>query len=75
MRGVSVPVLLITGPVGAGKTSVLAEVTELLEAAAVPFAVVDLDSLPCCYPAPPEDDRFRSGLTFTNLAHLASRPR
>lgn len=65
-----VPVLLITGPVGVGKTSVLAEITELLEAAGVPFAAVDLDNLSWCYPTPPGDDRFRSGLTFRNLASV-----
>lgn len=65
-----VPVLLITGPVGVGKTSVLGEVTELLEAAGVPFAAVDLDNLSWCYPTPAGDDRFRSGLTFQNLAAI-----
>jgi len=63
-----VPILLITGPVGVGKTSVLSEVTELLEAARLPFAAVDLDNLSWCYPSPSGDDRFRSGLTFKNLA-------
>ncbi len=62
------PVLLITGPVGVGKTAVLSEITELLEAAGVPFAAVDLDNLSWCYPTLPSDDRFRSGLTFKNLA-------
>ena len=63
-----VPVLLITGPVGVGKTAVLSEVADLLEAAGVPFAAVDLDDLSWCYPTPPGDDRFRSGLTLRNLA-------
>ncbi len=63
-----VPVLLITGPVGVGKTSVLGEVTELLEAAGIAFAAVDLDGLSWCYPSPPGDDRFRSSLTLRNLA-------
>ncbi len=65
-----VPVLLITGPVSVGKSSVLSEITELLEAADVPFAAVDLDALSWCYPSPPGDDRFRSGLTLRNLAAL-----
>ncbi len=59
--------MLITGPVGVGKTSVLSEVTELLEAAGIPFAAVDLDNLSWCYPSP-SDDRFRSALTLKNLA-------
>ena len=66
--GMSVPVLLLTGPVGAGKSTILGELTELLEAAGVAFAAVDLDGLSWCYPSPPEDDRFRSGLTLRNLA-------
>ena len=64
----SVPVILITGPVGVGKTAALGEATELLEAAGVPFAAVDLDGLSWCYPTPAGDDRFRSGLTLRNLA-------
>ena len=64
----TVPVLLVTGPVGVGKSTVLGELTELLEAAGVSFAAVDLDALSWCYPSAPGDDRFRSGLTMRNLA-------
>lgn len=65
---VGVPVLLITGPAGVGKTAVLSEATDLLEAAGIRFAAVDLDGLSWCYPSAPGDDRFRSALTFKNLA-------
>jgi adenylylsulfate kinase-like enzyme len=38
----SVPVLLVTGPVGVGKSTVAAEAARLLRQAGVPHALVDL---------------------------------
>jgi adenylate kinase len=64
-----VPVLLITGPVGVGKTAVLNEAAEILRTTEVRFTAVDLDALSYTFPAP-RDDRFRSELTFRNLAAL-----
>lgn len=63
----SVPVLLITGPVGVGKTTIALEAASLLEEAALPHAVVDLDGLGWCYPAP-ADDRFNNRIALRNLA-------
>lgn len=65
---VRVPVLLITGPVGVGKSSVLSEIEDLLQGAGMRFAAVELDALSYCHPPVRGDDRFRSGLTFRNLA-------
>jgi len=65
--GTSVPVLIITGPPGVGKTTVAAEVSELLDSAGVAHAYVDIDSLRWCYPRPP-GDRFRNTLAMKNLA-------
>lgn len=65
--GISVPVLIITGPPGVGKTTVAAEVSELLDSAGVAHAFVDIDSLRWCYPRPP-GDRFRNALAMKNLA-------
>ncbi len=62
-----VPVLLITGPSGVGKTVVATEASELLDRARVAHALVDIDSLRWCYPRPPHD-RFRVGLAMRNLA-------
>jgi len=62
-----VPTLLITGPVGVGKTTVAGEVANLLAEAGVPHAFVDVDALRWCYPAPP-GDRFRTGIALRNLA-------
>lgn len=65
---VRVPVLLITGPVGVGKTSVFAEIEDLLQNAGMRFAAVELDALSYCHPRQRGDDRFRTKLTFRNLA-------
>lgn len=64
-----IPVLLITGPVGVGKTSVLNEVTEVLRATAIRFAAIDLDALSYTFPSP-AGDRFRDVVVFRNLASL-----
>ena len=68
MPVMSVPVILITGPVGVGKSSVLGEIQGLLKGAGMRFATVDLDALSYCYPPTRGDDRFRTKLTFRNLA-------
>ncbi|HVB61736.1 MAG TPA: AAA family ATPase [Ktedonobacteraceae bacterium] len=63
----SVPVMIITGPVGVGKTTVASEVSELLEQAQIAHAFVDLDALRWCYPRQPRD-RFSTRLAMKNLA-------
>ncbi|KOV83724.1 AAA family ATPase [Nocardia sp. NRRL S-836] len=62
--------LLITGPVGVGKTTVAQAVGDLLARAAVPHAVIDLDWLAASWPAPP-GDRFNFELQLRNLAAVA----
>jgi adenylylsulfate kinase-like enzyme len=69
MMGKSVPVMLITGPMGVGKTSVAAEVSEQLDEAGIAHALVDIDSLRWCYPRK-QYDPFRIGLAMRNLAAL-----
>ncbi|HLV97835.1 MAG TPA: AAA family ATPase [Ktedonobacterales bacterium] len=63
----TVPLLLITGPSGVGKTTVASEVSELLDQAGIAHALVDIDSLRWCYPRPAHD-RFRVQLAMKNLA-------
>jgi chloramphenicol 3-O-phosphotransferase len=65
----TVPVLLVTGPVGAGKTTIAGEVSALLNHAGVPHAVVDMDALRWCYPSPP-DDPYNEALARRNLAAI-----
>ncbi|MCR3748379.1 AAA family ATPase [Lentzea californiensis] len=58
--------LLITGPVGVGKTTVAEAVGARLVEAKVPHAVIDLDQLSACWPAPAEDP-FHLELQLRNL--------
>lgn len=64
-----VPTLIITGPVGVGKTSTARAVADRLRATGVPYAMLDLDAIVECYPAPP-DDPFNFRLAMRNLAAL-----
>jgi len=64
-----IPVLLVAGPVGAGKTSVACELSELFDQAGVAHAFVDVDSLRWCYPRQPSDP-FRVELAMQNLATI-----
>jgi energy-coupling factor transporter ATP-binding protein EcfA2 len=61
-----VPVLVITGPVGVGKTTVAGAMSELLDQAGVAHALVDVDYLRWCHPSPP-DDPFHIALGLRNL--------
>ena len=64
-----VPILIITGSVGVGKTTVATEISELLEQAEIAHAFVDLDALRWCYPRRP-GDRFSTNLAMKNLAAI-----
>lgn len=69
MDGSSVPTLLVSGTVGAGKTALADEVAVLLNEQQIPHGLIDLDWLCQLYPAPPED-RFRDDLMFRNLSAI-----
>ncbi|WP_346130810.1 AAA family ATPase [Lentzea roselyniae] len=62
--------LLITGPVGVGKTTVAEAVGARLVQAGVPHAVIDLDWLRHCRPSP-ADDPFHLELELRNLSAVA----
>ncbi|MGW0481884.1 AAA family ATPase [Nonomuraea sp. NPDC003214] len=62
--------LLITGTVGAGKTTVADALGDLLADARVPGAVLDLDWLRRSWPSPPGDP-FNSAMTVRNLRSVA----
>ena len=64
---VAVPVLLVTGPVGAGKTSVIEEIFDQLAARGVAHAVVDVDAVAMCWPSG-AGDRFNQRMAIRNLA-------
>ena len=61
-----IPLLLISGPIGVGKTSVGFEVSEVLIEQEIPHTFVDLDQLRYTYPRP-KDDRFGNRLGLQNL--------
>ena len=61
-----VQLLIITGPVGVGKTSVGEELSGFLETHGVAHTFVDLDGLAKTYPRP-RDDRFGEQLALKNL--------
>jgi hypothetical protein len=67
IAGRQLPVLLITGVAGAGKSTVTAEASWLLHQAGIPHAVADLAVIGTCWPAPP-DDRWNEELIHCNLA-------
>lgn len=64
-----VPTLLVTGPVGVGKTSVAFEMIELLEERHVAHAFFDVDGLTYFHPKP-ADDRFGERVAITALGTL-----
>jgi hypothetical protein len=67
----SVPVLVITGPVGSGKSTIAAEAGELLRKANLPHAVVDLARIGGSWPRPP-DDPWNERVLHRNLAAMWS---
>lgn len=66
----AVPTIVITGPVGVGKTTVAGEMGLLLRDAKIAHATVDFDQLSECYPRPVDDDRWGTKLGLMNLAAL-----
>lgn len=62
-------VLVITGPVGAGKSTTAWEARELLGRHGVSNLLVDMDYLRMLYPEPP-DDRFASAFGLRNLTAM-----
>jgi adenylylsulfate kinase len=59
--------LVLTGPVGVGKTTVAQAISDLLSEHGLAHAVVDQDWLRACLPAPPHDT-FHMALGLKNLA-------
>lgn len=63
--------VLLNGSVGAGKTTVANAMWQHLSAAGIPGAVIDLDQLRSCWPAP-ADDPFNNEIMYENLAAVAA---
>jgi ribose 1,5-bisphosphokinase PhnN len=64
-----IPTVIVTGPVGVGKTTVATAVADLLDANGLAYALVDMDALRACFPRP-VDDPFHTALGFRNLAAI-----
>lgn len=63
--------IVITGPVGVGKSTVMAALTQLLEDQDRACAGIDMDYLRWFYPKEP-DDRFRTAVGYKHLAFMAA---
>lgn len=59
--------IVVTGPVGSGKTSTAAAISDLLGETPITHAMIDMDHLRWVYPNPP-GDRFAARLGYRNLA-------
>lgn len=64
-----VTALVITGPVGAGKSTVAVATSALLEERHIAHALVDLDHLRWVFPRP-ENDPFATQIGYRNLAAI-----
>ena len=64
-----VPVLLLTGPIGVGKSTVADEVALQLLAAGRAYALIEIDWLSVCNPRPSED-RWNDRLAWKNLGDI-----
>ena len=62
-----IPVAVVTGPVGVGKSSVAAAMSQFLGEVGAPHGLVDLDALRWCHPSP-KHDPFHVALGLRNLA-------
>lgn len=74
MTEMNVPAVVITGPIGVGKTTISQQLGHLLTALEVPHTVIDMDWLRDTWPQPP-DDRFNTRLGYRNLADMARNSR
>lgn len=64
-----IPLLIISGPVGVGKSSVAGELSAVLKDEEIAHTLIDLDGLSYTYPRP-SDDRFGQQLASQNLAAI-----
>ncbi len=71
MMRARIPVLIVSGPVGVGKTSVVHEMFDQLSNRDISHAVIDLDGLSICWPVG-ENDPFNERMAMRNLAAIWS---
>ena len=66
----NVPVVIVTGTIGAGKSTVAGAMSELLHEADIRHALIEVDSLGEVYPAHDPDDPYGEALAMQMLATL-----
>ncbi|MEP1539436.1 MAG: AAA family ATPase [Paracoccaceae bacterium] len=69
MRNLSEQALLISGPIGVGKTSIAETISALLQVDNVPHTFIDLDALTYTYPRSVSDP-FNSALALESLTSI-----
>jgi broad-specificity NMP kinase len=65
----TIPILVITGPPGVGKTSVMFAISHRLAEADLSHSPLDMDAIRMCHPSAP-DDPFWMALGLRNLAAI-----
>lgn len=68
----TVPTLIVTGPIGAGKTSVVGEISHVLAERGLPHGTGDMDSFSEFFPRP-LDGPFGVAVSLRNLAGTFER--
>lgn len=64
-----IPVVVVTGPVGAGKSTVMEAMSEVLEGRGIRHAAIDQDYLRVVHPYP-DDEPFGATVGYRNLAAI-----
>ena len=70
MTSENVPVALVTGTIGAGKSTVAALMSEILHDAGIRHALIEVDWLGEVYPAPDDSDPYSNDLALQMLRTL-----
>ena len=70
MVAAGVPVAVITGTIGVGKTAVAEAMSEILHERGIRHGLIEVDWLGQVYPAPDPDDPYGISLAMTNLAAI-----
>ena len=66
----TVPIAVVTGTIGVGKSTVAAAMSELLHERSIRHALIEVDSLGEVYPAPDPKDPYSNDLAMTILEHI-----
>lgn len=65
-----IPVAVVTGTIGAGKTAIATTMSEVLHGRGIRHGLIEVDWLGEVYPAPWPDDPYSTGFAMKNLAAI-----